>query len=110
AAVSQAALAGTDPIAVEALQEFVRIYGAQAGNLALACLPFGGLFIAGGIAPKILPLLQDGGFVQAFNAKGRMEPLLQRIPVHIVAHATPGLLGAALCAARPIADEIARGH
>ncbi len=110
AAVSQAALAGTDPIAVEALQEFVRIYGAQAGNLALACLPFGGLFIAGGIAPKILPLLQDGGFVQAFNAKGRMEPLLQRIPVHIVAHAAPGLLGAALCAARPIADEIARGH
>lgn len=109
AAVSRVALAGTDPIAVEALREFVLIYGAQAGNLALACLPFGGLFVAGGIAPKILPALQNGEFMRAFLAKGRMEPLLRRIPVHVVAHPAPGLLGAALCAARPVSDQIARG-
>lgn len=110
AAVSRAALAGSDPIAVEALREFVRIYGAQAGNLALACLPFGGLFIAGGIAPKILPALRNGDFLQAFLAKGRMEPLLRRIPVHVITHPAPGLLGAALYAARPALDEIARGR
>lgn len=110
AAVSRAALAGTDPLAADALREFVRIYGAQAGNLALTCLPFGGLFVAGGIAPKILPALQSGGFLQAFLAKGRMEPLLRRIPVHVVTHPAPGLLGAALYAARPARNEIARGR
>lgn len=110
AAVSRAGLAGTDALAIEALREFVRIYGAQAGNLALTCLPFGGLFVAGGIAPKILPALLNGDFLQTFNAKGRMEPLLKRIPVHIVIHPAPGLLGAALRAARPILDGIARGR
>ncbi|HEY9198434.1 MAG TPA: glucokinase [Gammaproteobacteria bacterium] len=100
AAISQTALAGTDPIAAQALHEFIRIYGAQAGNLALGCLPFGGLYVAGGIAPKILSKLLDGTFIAAFNAKGRMETITRRIPVHVVTHANPGLLGAALYAGR----------
>ena len=100
AAISQTALAGSDTLAQEALVEFVRIYGAQAGNLALACLPFAGVYVAGGIAPKILPALTDGEFLRAFNAKGRMEKLTRRIPLHIVVHPTPGLLGATLYAGR----------
>lgn len=100
AAVAQAALAGSDQIAVRAVDEFVRIYGAQAGNLALNCLPFGGLYVAGGIAPKILDKLRDGTFLAAFNAKGRMETVTRRIPLHIVVHPNPGLLGAALTAGR----------
>lgn len=100
AAIAQAALAGSDPIAVRALDEFARIYGAQAGNLALNCLPFGGLYVAGGIAPKILDKLRDGTFIAAFNAKGRMETVTRRIPLHIVIHPNPGLLGAALYAGR----------
>jgi glucokinase len=100
AAIAQAALAGSDPIAVRALDEFARIYGAQAGNLALNCLPFGGLYVAGGIAPKILDKLRDGTFLTAFNAKGRMETVTRRIPLHIVVHPNPGLLGAALYAGR----------
>lgn len=101
AAVSAAALAGTDPIAVQALDAFVTLYGAQAGNLALACLPFGGLYVAGGIAPKILDRLRDGRFIAAFNAKGRMAPVTRRVPVQVVVHPNPGLLGAALVAGRP---------
>lgn len=100
AAVSAAALAGTDPIAGQALDEFIALYGAQAGNLALACLPFGGLYVAGGIAPKILDRLRDGRFIAAFNAKGRMEPVTRRVPVQVVVHPNPGLLGAALFAGR----------
>ena len=100
AAVAAAALAGSDPLAVRALDEFTRIYGAQAGNLAFASLPFGGLYVAGGIAPKILGKLRDGTFLAAFNAKGRMEAVTQRIPVHVVIHPNPGLLGAALTAGR----------
>ena len=100
AAISQSALAAGDPIAVQALHEFVSIYGAQAGNLALTCLPFGGVYVAGGIAPKILAKLVDGSFIAAFNAKGRMAAVTARIPVHVVTHRNPGLLGAALYAAR----------
>lgn len=100
AAVAAAALAGSDPLAVRALDEFTRLYGAQAGNLALASLPFGGLYVAGGIAPKILDKLRDGTFLAAFNAKGRMEAVTRRIPVHVVTHPNPGLLGAALTAGR----------
>ncbi len=100
AAISQAALAGSDALARESLGEFVRIYGAQAGNLALACLPFGGLYIAGGIAPKILPAMTDGEFLRTFNAKGRMEKLTRRVPLHLVVHPAPGLLGACLFAGR----------
>ncbi len=98
--ISRQALEQGDAVALAALDEFTAIYGAQAGNLALACLPFGGLYVAGGIAPRLHGERFDRGFMAAFLAKGRMEPLLRRIPVHIVMHPEPGLLGAARLAAR----------
>jgi len=100
AAISQAALHRTDPRAVQALDLFVRIYGAQAGNLALTALATGGVFIAGGIAPKIIDKLADGDFIRAFNQKGRMSRLLNTIPVRVVLNPHVGLLGAMLAASR----------
>lgn len=100
AAVSTAALNHADPDAVAALELFVSIYGAHAGNVALSYLASGGVYIAGGIAPKILPALQDGAFVRAFNDKGRMRVLLERVPVHVITNEKAGLLGAALAATR----------
>lgn len=100
ATISEAALSGSDPLAVEALRLFVRIYGAQAGNCALACLATGGVYIGGGIAPKILPALQNGDFVQCFNDKGRMRDLLRTVAVSVVRNEQAGLLGAASAATR----------
>lgn len=100
AAVSEHALAGSDPLAVETLELFVRIYGAQAGNLALTCLARGGVYVAGGIAPRILPFLQRDIFLEAFHAKGKMAELMKRFPVHVVVNDRVGLQGAAWVAAR----------
>ncbi len=100
AAISAAALAGTDRLAQTALDLFVCMYGAQAGNLALTVLATGGVYIAGGIATKILDKLRDGGFMKAFLAKGRMAVLLADMPVRVVINARVGLLGAALAASR----------
>lgn len=94
AAIANFALGGRDPLAVQALQRFVEIYGAQAGNLALNCLPTGGLYIGGGIAPKILPALQDGRFMEAFRAKAPMAEVLASIPVSVVLDDRTGLYGA----------------
>ena len=69
------------------------MYGIQAGNLALTLLPFGGLYVTGGIATKVLPLLQDGRFIDAFKTKGRMSPLLEQVPVHVILNPQVGLLG-----------------
>lgn len=99
AAISEFGLDGRDPAAVYALDLFVAIYGAQAGNLALTLLPRGGLYVAGGIAPKIMQRLQRGSFMQAFNDKGRFEPLLRTIPVHVVMNPKVGLMGAVEVAA-----------
>jgi glucokinase len=99
AAVSGAALAGKDRTCGEALDMFVSIYGAEAGNLALKVLSAGGVFVAGGIAPKILPRLLKGGFLHSFTAKGRLSALLQSIPVTVVLNDRVGLLGAAHSAA-----------
>lgn len=96
--VSAAATQG-NPHARLALEEFTRIYGAQAGNLALMTLPYGGLYLAGGIAPAHAALLTGGLFMQAFLAKGRFRALLERIPVRIVMDPQVGLLGAAALAA-----------
>lgn len=87
-----------EPIARNTLELFIEIYGAFAGNLALAALPRGGIYIAGGIAAKIAPALQRGSFMRAFLDKGRFAALLQTLPVHIVLNADVGLLGAAVCA------------
>jgi glucokinase len=100
AAISQAALGGHDSCARAALQLFVDIYGAQAGNLALATLARGGVYLAGGIAPKIIEVLKAGGFMRAFCAKGRFATLLSTIPVRVVINPQVGLMGAALVASR----------
>ena len=98
AAISAAALEGSDAAAVQALDLFVRCYGAEAGNLALKQMATGGVYLAGGIAPKLLERLQQGDFMQAFTAKGRMGKLLQSMPVRVVTNGQVSLLGAAACA------------
>jgi glucokinase len=95
AAVSRAALARRDPVCVEALTLCVTIYGAEAGNLALKALAVGGVYVGGGIAPKILDLLREGPFMAGFLAKGRLTDLLRTIPVHLVRDPRAPLLGAA---------------
>lgn len=99
AVISHRALDGTDPVCVAALNVFCSVLGALAGNLALTLLATGGVFIAGGIAPRVLPVLRRGGFREAFERKGRLQPLVVRVPVFVVTHAEPGLLGAATVAA-----------
>lgn len=101
AEISKAALDGSHPLCQQTLQIFVDAYGAEAGNLALKLLPYGGLYLAGGIAAKILPLIEKGDrFLNAFHDKGRMSPLLQKVPIHIVLNPQVGLVGAAICAAQ----------
>ncbi len=99
AAVSDAALAGRDPVCVHALTMFCDIYGSEAANLALKVLALGGVFLGGGIAPKILPMLTAGAFVKGFLAKGRLNEILKRIEVRVSLNPAAGLLGAAHCAA-----------
>jgi glucokinase len=100
AIISQAALAQSDRLSELTMDLFISAYGAEAGNLALKLLPYGGLYLAGGIAAKNLPLFQTGCFLRAFTAKGRMRELLENVPVHIILNPQVGLMGAALCAAR----------
>ncbi|MGH7392331.1 MAG: glucokinase [Candidatus Rokuibacteriota bacterium] len=94
AVVSQAALDGADPVCSQALDVFVGIYGAEAGNLALKGLTVGGVFVGGGIGPKIRRRLAAGAFVEAFRDKGRFANLLAAIPVHLVLEPRTALLGA----------------
>jgi glucokinase len=100
AVIARAALASEDALAAQALDLFVRVYGAQAGNLALSVLARGGIYIAGGIAPKIVDKLADGNFIRAFHAKGRMSSLLRSVPVSVVMNENVGMLGATLAAGR----------
>ena len=89
-----------DPLACEAMAMFFSIYGAQAGNLALTVMPTAGLYIAGGIAAKNLELLEQSNFLEAFNSKGRMQDLMQGIPVKLILQPEVGLNGARLLAAK----------
>ncbi|MBD2568287.1 glucokinase [Anabaena lutea] len=100
AVIGSAALAKSDRLSEQTMQLFIEAYGAETGNLALKLLPHGGLYIAGGIAPKILPLMQNGSFMLNFTQKGRMRSILEEIPVHIILNQQVGLIGAAVCAAR----------
>jgi glucokinase len=100
AVVSRHALAGDDRLCAQALSLFVSIYGAEAGNLALKVVASGGVFVAGGIAPKILPKLLDGTFRSSFVAKGRLSPMLEGTAVKVVLNPDAGLLGAASLAER----------
>jgi glucokinase len=99
AAITRAALDGTDALCVQALDLFCTIYGATAGNVALQFKATGGLFVGGGIAPKIRTALQQPAFRQAFLDKGRLRDLLEGIPVQVILNEKTGLLGAARCAA-----------
>lgn len=104
AAIAQAAAEHRDYLSEQTMQIFAGTYGSEAGNLALKILPYGGLYIAGGIAAKNLPLLQrdrdPNSFLKSFLEKGRMRPLMERIPIHVVLNPQVGLIGAAVCAAR----------
>jgi glucokinase len=95
AVVSEVGLAGGHPLCTTALDLFVSIYGAEAGNLALKALAVGGVFIGGGIAPKISAKLADGSLLAAFSDKGRYRDLMGSIPVHLVLDPRAPLLGAA---------------
>ena len=93
--ISQAALANEDELCAKALNLFVSIYGAEAGNLALKVKALGGVYVGGGIAPKILDKLRDGVFMKAFGDKGRLAPLLKAVPVRVILNPKTALYGAA---------------
>jgi len=98
AAITSAALEGRCPSCVDTLATFIEAYGAEAGNLALRTVATAGLFVGGGIAPQILPAFADGTFMRAFRDKAPLDDLMARIPVKVILHAEPGLLGAAVYA------------
>lgn len=95
AMVSECALNKRDPLCMEALRLFAEIYGAEAGNLALKSMSLGGVYIGGGIAPKILPLLENNHFMNGFVRKGRFEEMLRGMQVKISLNPETALLGAA---------------
>jgi glucokinase len=100
AAITEAADFGKSKLCEATLDLFVSIYGAAAGNLALQVMATGGVFIGGGIAPKISKKLKDGTFMKAFTNKGRLSPIVERIPVQIIMNDQAALLGAAAHAAK----------
>ncbi len=97
--ITEAGLTGKPDICKEALQLFVSIYGAEAGNMALKTLAMGGVYLGGGIAPKIISALREDTFMKAFLAKGRYKRLLAKIPVRVILNPHTALLGAASVAA-----------
>ena len=99
AAISCAALDGSSELAEKALDVWISVYGAEASNLALKTMATGGLYLAGGITPKILSKLTGALFMESFLDKGRLRPLVEAIPVQVVTNDKAGLLGAARCAA-----------
>lgn len=100
AEIAEAGLKGQAEIAMQALDLFVSIYGAEAGNLALKAMAVNGLYVGGGIAPKLLPKLKDGTFMKAFTNKGRYKRLMNSIPIHVVMNQRTALIGAASVAAQ----------
>jgi glucokinase len=102
AAVSVAGLGGKSELAALALDHFAEIYGAMAGNLALLLKATGGLYVGGGIAPKLLEKLKDGTFMKAFVDKGRMSALVSNIPVRVILDDKTALYGAARCAVKDV--------
>jgi glucokinase len=102
ARISASALDRRCDACIESLDIFVSALGAEAGNAALRTVATGGVYLGGGIPPKILPALEAPLFLDAFRAKAPMQELLAQIPVHVIVHPDPGLLGAAVAAARRI--------
>jgi glucokinase len=99
AAITRAALEGKCDLCVQTLELFATYYGMEAANLALKMLGIAGLYVGGGIAPKIIRKLQDGKFMKAFTGEGRMKNLLSGIPVRVIMNDKTALIGAARCAA-----------
>jgi glucokinase len=97
-------MAGTDALSVQALDLFSRAYGTAAGNLALTVLATGGVYVTGGIAPRIVERLASGGFMDAFLAKGRLSDVVEQIPVRVILTGDVALYGAAAVAARTVFD------
>lgn len=95
AVIGQCAEDGSSSICFETMKTFTAAYGAEAGNVALKVLSMGGIYLGGGISPKILKTLRNGAFIQAFLDKGRLSPLLQAVPVRVILDDTCALLGAA---------------
>jgi glucokinase len=107
--ISNKALKNSCPLCRRALDIFVRVLGAEAGNLALKTLPLGGVYLGGGIPPQILPALQSATFLESFRAKGRFAKFMEQIPVYVILNAKTALYGAALLAARKLSPE-SQGH
>lgn len=106
AVISKNGIAENSAICVSALDMFASVYGAEAGNLALKLLATGGVFLGGGIAPKILTKLQEPHFIKTFVAKGRMRGLLEDIPVRVVLNDRAALLGAAHFAINEMQEKL----
>lgn len=102
--ISDAGLAGRSALCERTLDMFVSAYGAAAGNLGLTVLASGGLFIGGGLAPRLLGKLKEGAFLQALLDKGRLRPVVEAMPVHVVLDSTTALQGAAAYAATRAAE------
>ncbi len=102
-AISTAGLENRCEVCARTIELFARLYGEEAGNLALKIMATGGVWVGGGIAPKILPALKGGAFMEGFLAKGRMRPLLESIPVKVILDDHAALQGAAHCAATTLA-------
>jgi glucokinase len=92
--ITERGLAGTDPLCAATLELFVTLYGAEAGNLALKCVAVGGVFVGGGIAPKMLPILKSGAFMRGFTDKGRFSELMKKIEVNVALNPRAPLIGA----------------
>jgi glucokinase len=98
-AISAVALSGRDPVCIESLDLFIEFYAREAGNHALKIMSSGGVYLGGGIAPRISPRLKEGAFIQAFFSKGRMRPLMEAMPVNVILNDKAALMGAARFAA-----------
>jgi glucokinase len=105
AVIGQCAEDGSSSLCFETMKIFTAAYGAESGNIALKVLAMGGVYLGGGIAPKILRTLENGAFIQAFLDKGRLSPLLQSIPVRVILDDTCALLGAAAFAEARAAEN-----
>jgi glucokinase len=104
AVIVHQAMAGTDALSENALDLFIRAYGTAAGNLALTVLATGGVYVTGGIAPRIVQRLTSGAFMDAFRAKGRLSDVVERMPGRVVLTGDLALYGAAAVAARTLLD------
>lgn len=98
AVISRHGLARSDPLCERSLDLFASVYGAEAGNLALKLLATGGVFLAGGIAQKVVTRLEEGGFRHSFEQKGRYRDFLRTVPTYVITNPQPGLMGAAVAA------------